>query len=135
MIEKAPKKSRKLGKSVRELLLVDGQAQKDMNLVDKETDETLGSLVRSSKRVTRSMKRDRPAEPGMDIETASALSTFTPKQLSDEPLQFDQEEAGGVNVESRGSSKKSKKMDGECIKNKPQGITEGSPSSSETKAA
>ncbi|XP_056847172.1 uncharacterized protein LOC108817506 isoform X3 [Raphanus sativus] len=103
-------------------------------LVDKNTDE---NLVRSSKRVTRNMKRERSAETGVDSGTASNQSNLTPKKTLDESARFEQEKACGADVEAGGSSKKSKTMNQECIKDKPQGIViiEDSPSSSKTKAA
>ncbi|KAG7587298.1 hypothetical protein ISN45_Aa02g025080 [Arabidopsis thaliana x Arabidopsis arenosa] len=107
----------------------------ERNLIEKKTDETLDSLVKSSKRVTRMTKRDRSAEPGKGIETASTQGNLTPKKGLDEYIQFDQEEGGGANVESRGSSKKSKTMNQECVKDKLQGMIENSPFLSETKAA
>ncbi|XP_020891203.1 uncharacterized protein LOC9325163 isoform X2 [Arabidopsis lyrata subsp. lyrata] len=107
----------------------------ERNLIDEKTDETLDSLVKSSKRVTRMTKRDRSAEPGKGIETASTQSNLTPKKGLDEYIQFDQEEGGGANVESRGSSKKSKTRNQECVKDMPQGMIENSPFFSETKAA
>ncbi|KAG7590383.1 hypothetical protein ISN44_As07g025520 [Arabidopsis suecica] len=107
----------------------------ERNLIDEKTDQTLDSLVKSSKRVTRMTKRDRSAEPGKGIETASTQSNLTPKKGLDEYIQFDQEEGGGANVESRGSSKKSKTRNQECVKDMPQGMIENSPLLSETKAA
>lgn len=105
------------------------------NLIEKKTDETLDSLVKSSKRVTRSMKRDRSVEPGMDIETASTQSNLTPEKSLDEYAQLEQEEGGGANVEAIGSSKKSKTMNQKCVEDKSQGMIEESHFSSETKAA
>lgn len=105
------------------------------NLVEKKPDESLDSLVKSSKRVARRMKRDRSADPGMDIETAFTQSNLASEKFLDEFSQFEQEEAGGANAEARGSSKKSKTMNQECVKDKPQGMIEESPSSSETEAA
>ncbi|KAG7659811.1 hypothetical protein ISN44_As01g066390 [Arabidopsis suecica] len=101
----------------------------ERNLIEKKSDET---FVKSSKRGTRRMKRGRSAEPGKDIETQSNL---TSKKLLNEYTQFEQEEACDANVEVRGSSKKAKTMNQECVKDIPQVMTENSPSSSETIAA
>ncbi|CAL9240913.1 unnamed protein product [Arabidopsis halleri] len=114
---------------------VNDEMQVERSLIEKKTDQTLDSLVKSSKRVTRMTKRDRSAEPGKGIETASTQSNLTPKKGLDKYIQCDQEEGGGANVESKGSSKKSKTMNQECVKDQPQGMIENSPFLSETKAA
>ncbi|VVA95523.1 unnamed protein product [Arabis nemorensis] len=105
------------------------------NFVEKKTDATLDSLVKSSKKVGRRMKRGRSAEPGMKTETTFTQTNLTLEKLLDEYAQVEQEEAGGAIVEARGSTKKSKTMNQECVKDTPEGMIEDSPSSSETKAA
>ncbi|CAH8370998.1 unnamed protein product [Eruca vesicaria subsp. sativa] len=111
-----------------------GQAKNDSV---KASRVVKGTLVESSKRVTRNMKRDRSAETGVDGGTASNQSNITSKKTMDEFAHFEQEEACGADVKAGGSSKKSKSMNQECIKDKPQGIViiEDSPASSKTKAA
>lgn len=59
---------------------------------------------------------------------------LTPEKLLDEYTQLESEEGGGANVEAKGSSKKMKTVNQEFVKDKPQGMDEDSPSTSETKA-
>ncbi|XP_024004305.1 uncharacterized protein LOC18008546 [Eutrema salsugineum] len=93
-----------------------------------------GTLV-PAKRLNRSKRT-------ADHKLGQAMSN-SPKRCSDIEsaqdgafVQFDQEEAGGANVEEEGrSSKKRKRVSQESEKENLQGVFEDSPSTSETKAA
>ncbi|KAJ4907245.1 Uncharacterized protein Rs2_10903 [Raphanus sativus] len=72
-----------------------------------------------------------------DSVKAAKWERRSPKNILEESTHLEEEEACGADVKAGGSSKKSKTMNQECIKDKPRGIViiEDSPSSSQAKAA
>ncbi|KAL1190000.1 hypothetical protein V5N11_033309 [Cardamine amara subsp. amara] len=147
LMDKRPVKAVKREKSLSEFL-EDGQAQKGA----KQPKRTSGN-DREDKKLLRSSAID--CEPdGSSVDNVKKSNVNDEMQVqvrfarnylrhdsSEAPIVVEKktdetlEKAGGTNVASGGSSRKSKTMNQECVKDMPHGMIEISPSSSETKAA